>query len=158
MNMIQNTQHSPACRPGTDLSTIEQVARRTGLTKRTLRYYEEFGLLSPTDRTEGNYRRYSEDDIRRLEHIKELRELLGFSLLEIRELLAGEDEREDIKVAYKQEADPAIKISQLERADKLIQAQLQIVQRKIAGLQQMQAELQSRLARHADIRKNLDQP
>jgi len=39
------------------LYTIEQVATRTGFTKRTLRYYEEVGLLLPTGRTEGNYRR-----------------------------------------------------------------------------------------------------
>ncbi len=58
--------------------TIEQVATRTGLTKRTLRYYEEVGLLPPTGRTEGNYRRYSESDVQRLERIKELRDLLGF--------------------------------------------------------------------------------
>src|SRR5437867_4972100 len=83
--------------------TIEQVATRTGLTKRTLRYYEEVGLLPPTGRTEGNYRRYSEFDIQRLERIKELRGLLGFSLNEIRKLLEAEDERGQIKVAYRHE-------------------------------------------------------
>src|SRR5947209_9750880 len=83
--------------------TIEQVATRTGLTKRTLRYYEEVGLLPPTGRTEGNYRRYSESDIHRLERIKELRDLLGFSLTDIREILKAEDERGQIKVAYQHE-------------------------------------------------------
>ncbi|MGZ3608756.1 MAG: helix-turn-helix domain-containing protein, partial [Ktedonobacteraceae bacterium] len=63
-----------------NLFTIEQVSARTGLTKRTLRYYEEVELLPPTGRTEGNYRRYSEEDIQRLERIKKLRDLLGFSL------------------------------------------------------------------------------
>src|SRR5437667_9100605 len=81
------------------LYTIEQVATRTGLTKRTLRYYEEVGLLPPTDRTEGNYRRYSGSDIERLERIKKLRDLLGFSLSDIRELLEADDERGQIKVA-----------------------------------------------------------
>src|SRR5947199_9557336 len=73
--------------------TIEQVAAQTGLTKRTLRYYEEVGLLPPTGRTEGNYRRYSEEDIQRLEAIKRLRDLLGFSLADIREIIEAEDER-----------------------------------------------------------------
>src|SRR6476661_4626578 len=59
---------------------IEQVAARTGLTKRTLRYYEEIGLLPPPTRTEGNYRLYSAADIARLERIKRMRDLLGFSL------------------------------------------------------------------------------
>src|SRR5690349_9607142 len=85
--------------------TIEQVATRTGLTKRTLRYYEEVGLLPPTDRTEGNYRQYSEADIQRIERIKELRDLLGFSLADIRQLLEAEEERDLIKQAYRQEVD-----------------------------------------------------
>src|SRR5438874_11327863 len=83
--------------------TIEQVATRTGLTKRTLRYYEEVGLLLPTGRTEGNYRRYSEADIERLERIKKLRDLLGFSLSDIRELLEAEDERGQLRTAYRNE-------------------------------------------------------
>src|SRR2546427_9726039 len=106
--------------------TIEQVATRTGLTKRTLRYYEEVGLLTPTDRTEGNYRRYSEMDIQRLERIKKLRDLLGFSLAEIRELLNADDERGQIKVAYRQETEASAKISQLDRADELIRSQLHL--------------------------------
>src|SRR6266705_6833961 len=85
--------------------TIEQVATRTSLTKRTLRYYEEVGLLPPTGRTEGNYRRYNEEDIQRLERIKKLRDLLGFSLADIRELLNAEDERGQIKVAYQHETE-----------------------------------------------------
>src|ERR1051326_9602712 len=80
--------------------SIDQVAAQTGLTKRTLRYYEEVGLLPPAGRTEGNYRRYSEADIQRLERIKELRDLLGFSLSDIRQLLQAEEERGLIKMAY----------------------------------------------------------
>ena len=83
------------------LYTIEQVAARTGLTKRTLRYYEEVGLLPPTDRTEGNYRRYSEIDVQHLQRVKELRDLLGFSLSEIRDILDAEDERGQIKEAFR---------------------------------------------------------
>src|SRR6266478_900732 len=89
------------------LFTIEQVAARTGLTKRTLRYYEAVGLLVPADRTEANYRRYSEEDIQHLERIKNLRDLLGFSLADIRKLLEAEDERGQIKVAYQHETEAA---------------------------------------------------
>src|SRR5437016_14645968 len=99
--------------------TIEQVASRTGFTKRTLRYYEEVGLLPPTDRTEGNYRRYTESDIQRLERIKKLRDLLGFSLTDIREILEAEDERGQIKVAYQHETEVAAKITRFDRADAL---------------------------------------
>src|SRR3989454_8147569 len=97
--------------------TIEQVASRTGFTKRTLRYYEEVGLLPPAGRTEGNYRRYSEADIQRIERIKELRNLLGFSLSDIRQILEAEEERGLIKMAYRQETDAEGKIAQLDRAD-----------------------------------------
>src|SRR5579875_3670164 len=89
--------------------TIEQVANRTGLTKRTLRYYEEVGLLPPTDRTEGNYRRYSQADVQRLERIKELRDLLDFSLSEIRIFLTVEEERGQLKQAYRQETGVEVK-------------------------------------------------
>ena len=68
---------------GVSYQRIEQVAARTGLTKRTLRYYEEIGLLPPPTRTEGGYRLYSEADVQQLERIKRLKDLLGFSLAEI---------------------------------------------------------------------------
>ena len=137
------------------LFTIEQVAERTGLTKRTLRYYEEVGLLPPTDRTEGNYRRYSEADIQRLERIKRLRDLLGFSLADIRNLLAAEDERGQIKVAYQNETEAAAKIAQLDRADELIQSQLHLIDQKLAGLEQMRAGLLAKLESHQRTREEL---
>ena len=135
--------------------TIEQVAKRTGLTKRTLRYYEEMGLLPPTDRTEGNYRRYSEADIKRFERIKELRDLLDFSLTDIRTLVAAEDEREQIKVAYRQETEILTKLSQLDRADELIHEQLTLIEQRIGGLEQMRASLNAKLERHEQKRKDL---
>ena len=137
------------------LYTIEQVATRTGFTKRTLRYYEELGLLLPTGRTEGNYRRYSEGDIERLEYIKKLRDLLGFSLTDIGKLLEVRDERNQIKMAYKHETDAAAKIAQLDRSDELIQTQLQLIERKLAGLEEMRAALIEQLERHERKRKEL---
>ncbi len=130
------------------LYTIEQVATRTSMTKRTLRYYEEVGLLSPTGRTEGNYRRYSEEDVQRLERIKELRDLLGFSLTDIRELMHAEEERDSIKVAYLQETEASAKIAQLDRADALIRGQLALIEEKLTALEQMRTSLHTRLERH----------
>ena len=135
--------------------TIEQVSARTGLTKRTLRYYEEVGLLPPTGLTEGNYRRYSEEDIQRLERIKKLRDLLGFSLADIRELLNADDERGEIKVAYQQETEAAAKIAQLDRADEIIRSQLQLIEHKMEGLEQMRSGLLSKLERHKISREEL---
>jgi DNA-binding transcriptional MerR regulator len=137
------------------LFAIEQVAARTGLTKRTLRYYEEIGLMAPTDRTEGNYRRYSEEDIQRLERIKKLRDLLGFSLADIRALLDADDERGQIKVAYQHETEASGKIAQLDRADELIRRQLFLINQKIEGLEQMRTGLLAKLEQHKFSREEL---
>ena len=135
--------------------SIEQVAVQTGLTKRTLRYYEEVGLLPPTGRTEGNYRRYSEEDIQRLEAIKRLRDLLGFSLADIREIMEAEDERGMLKEAYQQETEAAGKIAQLDRGDELLLRQLHLIELKIAGLEQMRTTLLAKIERHKQTRKIL---
>jgi MerR family transcriptional regulator, repressor of the yfmOP operon len=150
-NTIPNSGEAQAPR----VYSIEQVATRTGLTKRTLRYYEEVGLLPPTGRTEGNYRLYSEDDVQHLERIKKLRDLLGFSLADIREILDAEDERGQIKVAYRQETEAAAKVAQLDRADELIQRQLHLIEQKIDGLEQMRASLLAKLEHHKRDRGEL---
>ncbi|WP_308301199.1 MerR family transcriptional regulator [Frankia sp. Mgl5] len=69
--------------------TIGGLARETGLTVRTLHYYDQLGLLSPLSRTEGGHRCYTADDVRRLHRIVALRSL-GISLKEIGALLDGE--------------------------------------------------------------------
>lgn len=62
-----------------------EFARLAGVTVRTLRYYDRIGLLTPTDRSEAGYRRYSDEDLGDLEQILALK-YLGFSLEEIRRL------------------------------------------------------------------------
>jgi MerR family transcriptional regulator, copper efflux regulator len=68
------------------LLQIGQVADRTGLSLRTIRFYEENGMVRPTSRTDGGFRLYSEDDVARLEVIKRMKPL-GFSIDEMQELL-----------------------------------------------------------------------
>jgi DNA-binding transcriptional MerR regulator len=135
--------------------TIEQVAQRTSMTKRTLRYYEEMGLLPPTGRTEGNYRRYSDEDILLLKRIKELRDLLGFSLTDIRTLLAAEDERGQLKQAYSQETEATTKLAQLDRVDELIREQIQLIEQKASALEEMRSALYAKLAKHERTRENI---
>jgi MerR family transcriptional regulator, copper efflux regulator len=75
--------------PGTprgELVQIGHVADRTGLSLRTIRFYEETGLVIPTARSEGGFRLYSESDVARLEVVKRMKPL-GFSLEEMQELL-----------------------------------------------------------------------
>lgn len=65
---------------------IGEVAERVELSLRTVRYYEEVGLIEPSDRTPGGFRLYTDDDVARLELIKRMKPL-GFSLEEMRDLL-----------------------------------------------------------------------
>ena len=70
--------------------TVGELARRTGVSVRTLHHYDEIGLLSPSSRTETGYRLYAAAEISRLQQIVSLRQM-GFSLGEIRACLDGAD-------------------------------------------------------------------
>jgi DNA-binding transcriptional MerR regulator len=70
---------------------IGEVAKRTGLTTRTLRYWEEQGLLSPSDHRLSGERLYTPVDVARVTRIRDLQELLGFSLAEVRVVLDTDD-------------------------------------------------------------------
>jgi DNA-binding transcriptional MerR regulator len=73
---------------------IGEVARRVGTTPRTIRYYEEIGLLpSENGRAAGQHRVYSERDVAHLRDALRLKELLGVSLDELKELVEAEDAR-----------------------------------------------------------------
>jgi len=65
---------------------IGEVAERTGLSLRTIRYYEEMGLVEPSARTAGGFRLYSDTDVSRLQLIKRMKPL-DFSLEEMRDVL-----------------------------------------------------------------------
>ncbi len=69
---------------------VGELARQTGLSIRTLHYYDEIGLLTPSYHTDSGHRLYTTDDIVRLQQIKSLRQL-GFALEQVRECLAGAD-------------------------------------------------------------------
>ncbi len=64
---------------------IGEIAERLGLTERTIRYYEELGLLESIKRVEGGRRVYTDDDVRRLRFIQKLK-MLGLTLQEMLEL------------------------------------------------------------------------
>jgi len=79
--------------PDAPLLRIQEVAAVLGLTTRTIRYYEEVGLLEPAARSEGAYRLFDNDDVERLRFIKGLRDDAGFSLAEIGQLLEDDAAR-----------------------------------------------------------------
>lgn len=69
---------------------VGELARQTGLSVRTLHYYDEIGLLEPSHRSEAGHRLYTSGDVTRLQRIRSLREL-GFTLEEIQECLDSPD-------------------------------------------------------------------
>jgi DNA-binding transcriptional MerR regulator len=80
---------------------ISDAATRVGVSARTLRYYEELGLLTPSLYTAGGERRYTSEDLVHLQRILELREVLGMNLDEIREFLALETRLDELRASYR---------------------------------------------------------
>ena len=84
--------------------SIGAVARLLTVTPRTLRYYEELGLVAPSAHSPGGNRRYTELDVARVRRIRELQALMGFNLDEIRSILGAEDELEALRAEYRSSA------------------------------------------------------
>ncbi|MGW5007334.1 MULTISPECIES: MerR family transcriptional regulator [Streptomyces] len=73
---------------------IGEVAERTGLSLRTIRHYEDAGLVIPSARSQGGFRLYTERDVARLMVIRRMKPL-GFSLDQMRDLLSATDRLDD---------------------------------------------------------------
>ena len=73
-----------------ELISIQELTRETGITVRTLRYYDQIDLLKPSGKTDGGHRLYSERDVVRLQQILFLKEM-GFSLKEITNMLITDE-------------------------------------------------------------------
>ena len=87
---------------------IGEVAELTGTTPRTIRYYEEIGLLARrAERAQGKHRVYTEADVERMREIVRLRDLLGLSLEQLSQLLEAESARAASAREYQQTEDPA---------------------------------------------------
>ncbi len=87
---------------------IGELAELAGTTPRTIRYYEEIGLLGSTeDRAQGKHRLYTRADLDRVTEIIRLRDLLGLSLEQLSQLLEAQAARAEIRREYRQSADPA---------------------------------------------------
>jgi DNA-binding transcriptional MerR regulator len=95
--------------------SIGKVAKLLDTTTRTVRYYEELGLLCP-ERDQNGVRKYSEAQVARLLKIKELQNLLGFRLNEIKDLIKIESLIDELKEAYKSSAEKNEQIGILKKA------------------------------------------
>jgi MerR family transcriptional regulator, repressor of the yfmOP operon len=135
------------------LLRIQEVAAALGLTARTIRYYEELGLLTPAARSEGDYRLYDEDDVERLRFIKDLRDDAGFSLAEISQLLEDEAARTRFRARFRETTDAAERRAILEDAITRIDRQVTSLRAKADRLHSMIDDAEGRrahLAEHLD--------
>jgi DNA-binding transcriptional MerR regulator len=92
---------TPAGAPDDPGLRISDAAARAGVSARTLRYYEELGLLTPSGYTAGGERRYGPEDLGRLDRILELREVLGMNLDEIKQFLESDTRLDEVRDAYR---------------------------------------------------------
>lgn len=136
---------------------IGEVADRTGVTQRTLRFYEEKGLLKPPSRLEGGFRLYSEDDVRRVEQIKQLQTLLGFTLAEIKEMVEAEEVKMQIKASYRKDAEISERRAKLLKAKEMTLKQIAVIDQKLAAMHEMKAELARKIDQYDAWLQNLEE-
>jgi DNA-binding transcriptional MerR regulator len=134
---------------------IGEAADRTGLTQRTIRYYEELGLLPAPVRTHGDFRLFAPRDVRRLEEIIRLKSLLGFTLAEIRQIIEGEEAIDELRNQFRATDDISIRLGKLDEATRLTNSQIDLLERKLKEMVQLKLELKARLARYSERRKEL---
>jgi MerR family transcriptional regulator, repressor of the yfmOP operon len=130
---------------------IGEVAELTGTTPRTIRYYEEIGLLDPApERAQGKHRFYTEADVERVREIIRLRDLLGLSLDQLSQLLEAESARAHLRDELQQTEDPAERKRILEQLLEHISNQLGLVRGRLADLNDLAAELEDKQQRVRD--------
>jgi len=121
---------------------IGEVAEATGTTARTIRYYEEIGLLPGSDaRGQGQHRLYTAADVERVREILRLRDLLGLSLDQLRLLLEAETARAEIRRELRTSEDPKTRRRLLTQALGHIATQLDLVTQRRAELEELELEL-----------------
>jgi DNA-binding transcriptional MerR regulator len=127
---------------------IGEVAEVVGTTPRTIRYYEEVGLLAaPPAHEKGRHRTYDDADVRRLQELIRLRDLLGVSLDELKRLVEAEEARAVLRERWQHTAGEADRRAILEQSLGHVTAQLELVRARRAALGGLEAELADKLER-----------
>jgi len=121
---------------------IGEVAERTGLTPRTIRYYEEIGLLpGPPERRKGEHRAYDDGDVERLTELTRLRDLLNLSLDELKQLVEAEEARAAIRKQFHETESTPERLRLLDAALPHVETQLELVRHRIDELRGLEQEL-----------------
>ncbi|MFN2747785.1 MerR family transcriptional regulator [Bacillus sp. z60-18] len=135
---------------------IDQMAKRSGLTKRTIRFYEEIGLLSSPKRTEGGVRLYSEDDLEELERVISAKEVLGFSLHELQQFMETSKHLEMHKEGYLLSLDQKERKEKLEDIQAMLNEQLRMIDEKIEKFQSFKKRLEGMNEKARKALDNID--
>ena len=131
---------------------IGAAAARAGVSERALRYYQQLGLIVPACTTPGGLRRYSPEDIARVERIRELQALLGLNLDEIAIVLRTEDRMAQIRRTYHDERTSDAERRRLTREGVTLQESLRAtVEAKLAALTSLRADIDARIQRANDL-------
>jgi DNA-binding transcriptional MerR regulator len=130
---------------------IGAAAARAGVTERALRYYQQLGLLTPSECTPGGMRRYSDEDLARVERIRQLQTLLGFNLDEVAAVLRNEDRLAEIRRACKDgDTSDADRLGLARESLRLLQDLRATVEAKRQAIDGFLADLDARIGRSAD--------
>jgi DNA-binding transcriptional MerR regulator len=135
---------------------IGEVAELVGITPRTIRYYEELGLLNaaPT-RTKGAHRMYTQADVAQLQELIRLRDLLGLTLDELVTLAETEEARRALREQWHDDPSDLERVQILDQAIELAQRQLKLLQTRREKLEEFAAELDEKLRRLRRQRREL---
>jgi DNA-binding transcriptional MerR regulator len=136
---------------------IGEVAELVGVTTRTIRYYEELGLLgSAPSRAKGAHRLYREADVARLRELVRLRDLLGLSLEELLELAEVEEARQVLRGQWVDDPSDAERMKIVKAAIPLVERQLELVRARQQRLAEFSDELSDKLRRLRRRRSDLE--
>jgi len=136
---------------------IGEVAEQVGVTTRTIRYYEELGLLDRgAERAKGAHRHYTQEDVEHLHELVRMKELLGLSLDELVTLAEAEQERAALREQWHQDdASDEERRAILERALDVAQRQLELVSTRRQALEEFATEIEERIASLQKRRRSL---
>ncbi len=128
---------------------IGEVAKLAATTPRTIRYYEEIGLLPAVGgREPGAHRTYAEADVERLTDLLRLKDLLGVSLEELKELVEAEGARAELRREWHGGVEDPVRRRQiLERSLELSGRQLELLRRRQNEIAKLETELLARRKR-----------
>jgi MerR family transcriptional regulator, repressor of the yfmOP operon len=135
---------------------IGEAAERAGTTTRTIRYYEELGLLGAgSGRDKGAQRLYTESDVSRLEELIRLRDLLGLTLDELVEIAEAEAARAALRNQWADSATNEERLQIVDAAIPLVERQLELIEARRERLVACAGELDEKLRRLEQLRRAL---